>query len=54
MIASVAGVLRSIRVWREGDPGHLSPVVHDSVPHDHQRESSTNREDSAHKYELIK
>ena len=48
MCFSLVGVLRPLRVRREGDPGYLRPALDDGVPHDHQGESPAHREDSAH------
>ena len=46
---STAGVLRSLWVWRESDPGHLCAALHDRLPDDHQGESSTYRENTTYK-----
>jgi hypothetical protein len=46
---SSVGLLRSVRVGREGDVGYLSAAFHDCLPHDHQGEPPADGEDAANK-----
>lgn len=46
---SPAGVLRALRVRREGHPRHLGPPLHDGVPDDHSRNFTAYGENAANK-----